>query len=47
MIGQKFRFDVGLDMDRIVPGHIDGTIIIKTDDPEFPELVVPVRGEIK
>jgi hypothetical protein len=45
--GQIFRFDVGLDMDRIVPGKIDGTIIIKTNDPEFPELVVPVRGEIK
>ena len=45
--GQIFRFDVGLDVDRIVPGVIDGSIIIKTDDPEYPELVVPVRGEIK
>jgi hypothetical protein len=45
--GQIFRFDVGLDMDRIVPGKIDGTIIIKTDDPGYPELIVPVRGEIK
>ena len=45
--GQIFQFDVGLDMDRMVPGKIDGTIIIKTDDPEFPELVIPVRGEIK
>ncbi len=45
--GQIFRFDVGLDMDRIVTGKFDGSIIIKTDDPEFPELVVPVRGEIK
>lgn len=45
--GQIFRFDVGLDMERIVPGKIDGTIIIKTDDPEYPELIVPVRGVIE
>jgi hypothetical protein len=45
--GQIFRFDVGLDINRIEPGKIDGSIILKTDDPEYPELVVPVRGEIQ
>jgi hypothetical protein len=43
---QTFRIDVGLNMDRIVPGTIDGTIRIKTDDTEFPELTLPVRGEV-
>ena len=45
--GQIFRFDVGLKGNLIEPGKIDGTIRIKTDDPEYPELIIPVRGEIK
>lgn len=44
---QTFRFNVDLDLERIVLGKIDGAIRIETDDPDFPELVVPVRGEIK
>lgn len=44
---QKFQIVVGLVPDRIEPGKIDGTITIKTDDPAFPELVIPVKGEFK
>jgi len=42
-----FQIDVGLAMDRIRPGMIDGTIRIRTDDARFPELVVRVRGQIR
>jgi hypothetical protein len=44
---QIFRFDVAPGLDRIEPGRIDGSIRIRTDDPKFPELVIPVRGEFE
>jgi hypothetical protein len=42
-----FRIDVSLDRNGLNPGTIDGSLRIKTDDSEFPELVVPVSGELR
>jgi len=43
---QIFRFDVGLVVDRLKPGKIDGSVRILTDDSDFPEITLPVRGEV-
>ncbi len=45
--GAAFRIDVALMKDRLQPGPISGNIRILTDDKEFPELIVSVRGEIQ
>jgi hypothetical protein len=42
-----FRLDVGLVRQRLRPGPIAGTIRVTTDDAEFPEILIPVRGELK
>jgi hypothetical protein len=44
---QAFQISVGLVRERIQPGRITGTLRITTDDEAFPELVVPVRGELR
>lgn len=44
--GQAFRVDVSLVHEKLKPGPITGTIRIVTDDKEFPELIIPVRGEV-
>ena len=44
---EAFRIDVALVKERLRPGPITGSIKIQTDDPQFPELIVPVRGEIQ
>jgi uncharacterized protein DUF1573 len=43
---EAFRIDVGLRQDRLQPGPISGSLKILTDDKQFPELIVPVKGEI-
>lgn len=42
-----FRMDVTVIPDRIERGAVNGTIRLRTDDPTFPEIVVPVRGEVR
>ena len=42
-----FRIDVSLDRDKLRPGKMQGSLRIRTDDTEFPELVVPVRVELR
>jgi len=42
-----FRVDVGLQLRLLRPGPIQGSIILATSDPRFPEVTVPVRGEIR
>jgi hypothetical protein len=42
-----FRMDVTLIPDQIKPGTIDGTIWLRTEDPIFPEVALPVRGEVR
>jgi len=44
---QTFQISVGLVEERMQPGRITGTLRIATDDDAFPELVVPVRGELR
>jgi hypothetical protein len=36
-----FRIDVSLDRDKLRPGKMQGSLRVRTDDTEFPELVVP------
>jgi len=42
-----FRIEVGLVTDRLMTGSIDGSIRLVTDDPRFPEVIIPVRGQIR
>jgi uncharacterized protein DUF1573 len=42
-----FRIDIGLEPDKVQPGSLDGSIRISTDDKEFPELAIPVKGIAK
>lgn len=42
-----FRIDVALDRDKLKPGTLDGKLRITTDDAAFPELIVPIRGELR
>jgi hypothetical protein len=44
---EVFRIDVALMKDRLRPGSISGRLKILTDDKQFPELIVLVRGEIQ
>ena len=44
---QTFQIRVGLVEERMQPGMITGALRITTDDEAFPELVVPVRGELR
>jgi len=41
-----FRLDAGLKTESLVNGRFEGQIILSTDDPGFPELNIPVKGEI-
>jgi hypothetical protein len=41
-----FALDVKLDPALLQHGPFEGQIIISTDDPEFPELKIPVTGEV-
>ena len=43
---QNFSLKVGLDPDKLMPGSFSGTITIKTDDPDHPQILLPVNGEI-
>ena len=42
-----FRIEVGLLSDRLTPGSIEGSIRLVTNDPLFPELIIPVRGRVR
>ena len=44
--GDRWQITIGLNKDKVQPGPIRGTIFIKTNDPEFPNLAVPVFGSI-
>lgn len=42
-----FKLSIGLDPDKFTSGKFSGSLKIKTDDPRFPEITVPVSGEIR
>ena len=44
---ETFRMDVTLVPSRMERGSINGAIRLRTNDPIFPEVVVPVRGEVR
>ena len=45
--GDRFENTIWIDPDLAQPGKIQGTILIKTNDPEVPELTVPVWGDLQ
>ena len=44
--GDRWQAVLKLDRAAVVPGVIRGALRIDTNDPDFPRLVIPVRGEI-
>jgi hypothetical protein len=44
--GDRYQARVMLLKDKLRPGPITGSIVIQTNDPEFPTLTVPVSGAI-
>lgn len=44
--GDRYQIDVQLTPERLRAGEIEGSIRIRTNDPEFPELSVPVHGRM-
>lgn len=42
-----FKFEVGLEPSRLMPGPLVGMINIRTSDERFPEIAVPVRGVVR
>jgi hypothetical protein len=44
---EVFRFDLELDSSKLAPGPLNGSLRLETTDAAFPELVVPVRGEVR
>lgn len=45
--GDRYQITATLLLDKLTPGPINGNIFIETNDPGFPRLTVPVRGEIR
>lgn len=43
---QNFQLNVGLVPEKLEKGAFSGTIKISTDDPEHPEIAIPVHGEV-
>ena len=44
---ETVRMDIRLIPDAIKRGMLSGVIRLGTSDPKFPEIAVPVRGEIQ
>jgi hypothetical protein len=44
---ETFRMDIKLIPDQVKQGMVSGVIRLGTSDPMFPEITVPVRGEIR
>jgi hypothetical protein len=44
---ETFRMDIKLIPDQVKQGLVSGVIRLGTSDPMFPEITVPVRGEIR
>jgi hypothetical protein len=46
-LGDRYEIHVQVAVNRLAAGPINGFIRIKTNDPEFPELTVPVQGGVE
>ena len=44
---ETFRMDIKLIPDQVKQGVVSGMIRLGTSDPMFPEIAIPVRGEIR
>lgn len=44
--GDRWQATITLERSAAAAGPIQGTIVIETNDPEFPRLVVPVKGSV-
>jgi hypothetical protein len=44
---RAFRIEVSLNQDRLERGPLRGSILIRTSDPELPELTIPIQGVIQ
>jgi hypothetical protein len=44
--GDRYQVTISLIREKLAVGRVHGSIIIKTNDREFPEITVPVHGEI-
>ena len=42
-----FRFDIEVDLAKLTPGILTGSIHFETSDAAFADLVVPVRGDVR
>jgi hypothetical protein len=45
-LGDRYQITVHLAPDKVSAGSIRGSIVIETNDSEFPRLTVPVTGQI-
>jgi hypothetical protein len=45
--GDRYENTIWIDPELAKPGQIKGNIIIKTNDPDFPKLTVPVWGDLQ
>ena len=45
--GQAYKLKLSIDSTKVKPGEFKGTINIKTNDPDIPDVVVPVQGSFK
>ena len=43
----SFKIDVAVIPEQARPGSLEGSIRIRTNDTDFPELVIPVRGSVR
>lgn len=43
-LGDRFQITISLRKEKMAPGSINGSIEIKTNDPDLPRLMVPVTG---
>ena len=46
-LGDRYEIQVQVAVNRLAPGSINGFIRIKTNDPDFPVLNVPVKGSVE
>jgi hypothetical protein len=44
--GDRYEITVTLLPDKLRPGELNGTIYLKTNDAEIPELIIPITGDI-
>jgi hypothetical protein len=44
--GDRYQLSITLREEKMEAGSIDGSIEIRTNDPDFPRLMVPVRGRV-